>query len=143
MSDNSLKNIESISAGDMVKSYDFENKKLIDVKVTKLRSATHSNLLKIKLADAEIIATDDHPFWIDKNVWAAVDAEKANRNYIHKTKVEKLQIGDKVFMPEKNIFSEIIGIEKINTSQITYTIELSGSDNFIANGLSVKTETVK
>ena len=143
MSDNSLKNIELIREGEIVKSYDFENKKLIDSKVTKLTSVTHSNLLKLKFADNEIVATADHPFWIEKGVWAATNAEKANKDYFQKTKVEKLQIGDKVFMPEKNIFSEIIDMENIDIRQITYTIELSESDNFIANGMLVKTEIAK
>ena len=143
MQDNSLKNIELIKEGDIVKSYDFKNKKLIDSKVTKLVSATHCNLLKLKFADNEIITTADHPFWIDKNIWAAVDAEKANKNYFQKTKVGSLKIGDKIFIPQKNIFSEILEIEPVNMKQITYTIELAESDNFIANGLLVKTEIVK
>ena len=143
MSDNSLKNIELIQEGDKVKSFDFENKKLIDTKVTKLISATHSNLFKLKFADNEIITTSDHPFWTDKNVWAAINAEKANKDYFNKTKVEKLSVGDKIFIPVKNIFSEIIDIENINIQQITYTVELSDNDNFIANGMLVKTEIVK
>ncbi|MDR0330449.1 MAG: hypothetical protein LBH93_01905 [Chitinispirillales bacterium] len=143
MKDNSLKNIELIREGDLVKSYDFKNKKLIDSKVTKLVSAPHSNLLKLKFADNEIVATTDHPFWIERNVWAAADAKKANKDYIHKTKIEKLQIGDRVFMPEKNSFMKILGIEKIDMQQTTYTIELSESDNFIANGMLVKTETIE
>ena len=143
MSNNTLKNIETIKSGDMVKSYDFESKKMVNSKVTKLVSITHSNLFKLKLAGNEIVTTDDHPFWIEKNVWAAIDADKANRNYVQKTKVEKLKTGDKIFIPEKNIFSEIIDIEKISGQQITYTIELTESDNFIANGMLVKTEVVK
>ena len=143
MSDNSLKNIELIQEGDMVKSYDFENKKLINSKVTKLISATHSNLLKLKFADNEIITTTDHPFWIERNVWAAVNAEKANKDYFQKTKVENLKVGDKIFIPEKNSFSEILAIENTNKQQITYTIELAENDNFIANGMLVKTEIAK
>jgi intein/homing endonuclease len=142
MADNSQKNIETISVGDIVKSYDFKNKKLIDSKVTRLVFAQHSNLLKLKFADNEIVVTSDHPFWIDKNVWAAVDAEKANKDYFQKTKVESLKVGDKVFIPNKMSFSKIIGIENIKEGQITYTIELSESDNFIANGMLVKTETI-
>ena len=143
MSDNSLKDIELIQNGDMIKSYDFENQKLIDSKVTKLISATHSNLLKLKFTDNEIITTSDHPFWTDRNIWAAVDAEKANKNYLQSTVVAILNVGDKVFIPKKNIFSEIIEIERNNKRQITYTIELFESDNFIANGMLVKTEIVK
>ncbi|MDR0454089.1 MAG: hypothetical protein LBH05_04680 [Deferribacteraceae bacterium] len=143
MSDNSLKNIESIQEGELIKSYDFKNKKLINSKVTKLISSTHSNLLKLKFVGNEIITTRDHPFWTENNVWAADDAEKANKHYIQKTKVEKLQIGGKVFIPEKNVFLEIDDIEFIDIKQTTYTIELSESDNYIANGLLVKTEIVK
>ena len=43
----------------------------------------------------------------------------------------------------EDIFSEIIDIENINIQQITYTVELSDNDNFIANGMLVKTEIVK
>jgi len=141
--DNSLKNIETIKVGDWIKSYDFENKKLIDVQVTKLLSAPHVNLLRLKVGDNEIVTTADHPFRTEKGVWAAIDAEIANNNYFQETIVEKLKIGDKIFMPESNIFSEIVAIENINEQQITYTIELSESDNFIANGMLVKTERPK
>ncbi len=143
MSDNSLKNIELVQEGDIVNSYDFGNEKFIHSKVTKLISTTHSNLLKIKFADNEIIATADHPFWIERSVWAAINAEKANSNYFQETKIESLKVGDKIFNPEKNTFSEIIEIENINERQITYTIELSESNNFIANGMLVKTEIVR
>ena len=143
MNNNSLKNIELIREGDIVKSYDFENKKLINSKVKKVISVTHSNLLKLKFTDTEIITTADHPFWIEKNIWAAADAEKANKNYFQKIKVGNLKIGDKIFNPEKNIFSEIVDMENINKRQITYTLELSENDNFIANGMLVKTEIEK
>ena len=143
MADNSLKNIELIQEGDMIKSYDFENKKLKSEKVVKLITATHSNLMKLKLSDIEIVTTSDHPFWIDKNIWAAINAVKANSDYSQSIEIKSLNVGDKVFIPEKNIFSKIIEIEKINERQITYTIELSENDNFIANGMLVKTEIVK
>jgi len=142
MADNSLKNIESIQENDVVKSYDFENKRLTNSKVSKLISVTHSDLLKLKFVDNEIITTSDHPFRIKRSVWAAVNPEKSNKNYIHKAPVEKLKIDDKVFCPDENNFSKIIDIVKIAESQMTYTIELFENDNFIANGLSVKTETV-
>jgi hypothetical protein len=37
---------------------------------------------------------------------------------------------------------EILGMETIDKQQTTYTIELSEGDNFIANGMLVKTETI-
>jgi hypothetical protein len=141
MADNSLKNIESIRENDVVRSYDFENKKLTSSKVSGLIAAAHSDLVKLKFVDNEIITTSDHPFWIERNVWAAVNAEKSNENYLHKTAVEKLKVGDSVFMPGENACSKIIGMTDVAGQRITYTLELSENDNFIANGLSVKTET--
>ncbi|MDR0443451.1 MAG: hypothetical protein LBH44_08610 [Treponema sp.] len=163
MADSSLKNIESIKEGDLVKTYAFETNELVVSKVTKLVSVEHSNLVKLTFAGAEtsggqwqmitvsraftgsneIVTTADHPFWIERGVWAAVDAEKANKLYFQKTKVEELNIGDKVFMPQRNIFTEIVDMEIIAARQMTYTIELSANDNFIANGMLVKTEDVK
>lgn len=143
MSDNSLKKIELIQEGDIVKSYDFDNKKLINSKVTKLFSVRHSDLLRIKFINNEIITTSDHPFWIDRNVWASVDSEKANNNYYQEAKVDNLKVGDKIFNPEINTFSEIIEIEIIKERQVTYSVELSENNNFIANGMLVKTEIEK
>jgi intein/homing endonuclease len=142
MADNSTKNIEAIREGDAVKTYDFANKRLINAKVSKLLSTTHSNLVRLKFSDSEITATADHPFWT-YNGWSAVDAQKANRDYLQKDEVGKLKAGDRVFIPERNTFSEIIAIENMNVEQITYTIELADSDNFIANGLLVKTEKIE
>jgi len=37
----------------------------------------------------------------------------------------------------------LLDIEKIDRKQMTYTLELFENDNFIANGMLVKTEIVK
>ena len=125
MADNSQKNIEAVKAGDMVKSWDFGKKMLVNTKVSKLLSATHSGLLKLKLAEGEIITTSDHPFWANKNAWVKAGALKA---------------GSKVFIPEKNEYSQITSIENIDEKQTAYTIEVEGSDNFVANGILVRVE---
>jgi intein/homing endonuclease len=43
----------------------------------------------------------------------------------------------------ENKFAVLQSIEKIENVQQTYTIELKTGDNFIANGLLVKTEKLK
>ncbi|MCL1911996.1 MAG: Hint domain-containing protein [Leptospirales bacterium] len=144
MADNTLKTIESVKAGDTVQSYDFESGGLIVSTVTKFVAVQHYNLWKLKSAAGnEIVVTADHPFWVAKGCWAAVDAEKANELYYQKTAVAELNTGDKVFMPQNNTFIEIVDMELIPAMQMTYTIELSQNDNFIANGMLVKTEDVK
>jgi hypothetical protein len=143
MNDNSLKNIELIQAGDFVKSYDFANERLVNSRVAKLIPVKHSRLVKLKFIDNEIVVTTDHPFWTDKKCWAAVNSTKANADYVQDTKVEKLSIGDNIFLPEKNVFLELLDMEIINDEQLTYTVEFSENDNFVANGFLVKTEIPK
>ena len=81
MSDHSLKNIEEINEKDSVMSYDFSQNHLKSVKVTDLAIAKHSELYKIKFNTGEIIATDDHPFYVNGDFWASINPKKSNFNY--------------------------------------------------------------
>ena len=143
MADNSTKSIEQIKQGDKVKTYNFRTKKIENTNVTKIINRKHSNLYKLVFKDCEIITTDDHPFWTEKKNWSSLNHLKSNSNYIQNTKIMNLQIGDKVFIPTKNVFTELTTIEKINGEQQTFTIELKKGKNFIANGILVKTEKSK
>jgi hypothetical protein len=49
----------------------------------------------------------------------------------------------KYFFPSENCFTELIGVEKIEEEQMTFTLELKNGNSVIANGLLVKTEMVK
>jgi hypothetical protein len=51
--------------------------------------------------------------------------------------------GDKIFVASENYFTELIGVEKIEEEQMTFTLELKNGNSFSANGLLVKTEMVK
>ncbi len=143
MSDNSTKDIETIKKGDKIKTYNFLKEGLQDTEVTKTINRIHSNLYKLVFKDREIISTDDHPFWTENKKWASLNPQKSNSNYEQTAEIQNLQIGDRVFIPSENIFTELTSIEKLNSGQQTYTIELKTVDNFIANGLLVKTEKIK
>ena len=97
----------------------------------------------LKLSDREVIATDDHPFWTANKNWASVNPAKSNNNYEQSTEVKLLVVGDKIFVASENCFTELIGVEKIEEEQMTFTLELKNGNSFIANGLLVKTEMVK
>jgi Ataxin-1 and HBP1 module (AXH) len=143
MADSSTKPIEQIKQGDIVKTYNFQTKKQVNAYVAKIINRKHTNLFKLVFKDGEIISTDDHPFWTEKNKWASLNPQKSNSNYEQTKEITQLQIGDKVFIPSEIIYTELTSIEKLNGIQQTYTIELKTSDNFIANGLLVKTEKAK
>lgn len=141
MNNYSLKNIEKITEKDSVMSYDFSHKKLISVKVNDLIIARHSDLYKIKFEGGEIISTDDHPLFVNGEVWASINPKKSNINYINDRIVRKIQIGDSLYFPETNSYKSIICIEKFENTELTYTLNLpSRNNNFIANGCIVKVE---
>lgn len=143
MADNSTKNIEQITKDDWVLTFDYTTNKLTKTQVSELIKARHSNLLKLKFSDREIITTDDHPFWTADKKWASINPNKSNNNYEQDTDIKQLAIGDKVFVASENKFINLIDIEKIVDEQITFTLELTTGNNFIANGLLVKTERLK
>lgn len=143
MADNSTKNIEQITKNDWILTFDNNLSKLIKAQVSELIQTRHSNLLKLNFSDREIIITDDHPFWrTDKN-WASINPTKSNNNYVQDIEVKHLIVGDKIFIPVENNFINLIEIENIADEQMTFTIQLTTANNFIANGLLVKTERTK
>lgn len=143
MADNSTKNIEQITKNDWILTFDNKTNKLVKTQVSKLIQTRHSNLKKLVFSDREIITTDDHPFWrADKN-WASINPAKSNNHYEQDIEVKQLIVGDKIFIPAENKFINLIEIENIADEQMTFTIELTTRNNFIANGLLVKTEKSK
>lgn len=72
-----------------------------------------------------------------------MNPDKSNKNYEQDTEIKQLAIGDKVFDAYENKFITLFDIESIVVEQITYTLELTKGNNFIANGLLVKTEKPK
>ena len=143
MADGSVKPIEEIRKGDWVMSFHIATQSMKPVAVTRLIEKQHASLIKLILNDREIICTADHPFYTETGEWAAVDAAKANMAYLQQITVKKINSGTRVFIPSEKRFISVQGIEKIKGPLPTYTIELAGADNFIANGLLVKTEIIK
>lgn len=140
MADGSFKNIEDIQKSDKVMSYDGAEQKMMAVPVTRLIQKQHNSLVKLVLEDRTIITTADHPFFTANNQWASVNPGRSNMNYLHENKVSLLGIGESLFIPAEKRYVPLKHIEKIKGPQLTYSLELAGADNFIANGLLVKTE---
>jgi hypothetical protein len=143
LADMSEKSIESIRTGDYILTFNSQTNQLLQTTVTQLVTARHSNLIRLTFDDREIIVTDDHPFFTEHLQWASVNPDKSNYSYLQDKFVTQLSISDKVFVPAEDKFIKLLKIEPVSDEQLTYTIEISSGDSFIANGLMVKTETVK
>ena len=143
LADKTEKNIELIKTGDSILTFDKQTNQLLKTIVTQLITSRHSNVVKLTFNDREIIVTDDHPFFIEGKQWASLNPYKSNKFYLQDKFVKQLSINDNVFMPLNNKFIRLKSIEQSAGEQLTYTIEIRTGDSFIANGLLVKTETVK
>jgi intein/homing endonuclease len=124
-------------------TFDLKKEKLVIATNPKLITARHSNLIKLRFIDREITVTDDHPFWTQDKIWASLNPDKSNQNYLQEEPVKLLSKGDKIFVPEDKSFLEIIDIVQVQKEQLTYTLEFENGESFIANGLLVKTEKVE
>ncbi|MDY3851794.1 MAG: Hint domain-containing protein [Prevotella sp.] len=141
MGDKTTKMIRQIKNGDIVMTYDFKTQQLIKTKVTRLVEATHPHLEELVFEDGtRISVTNDHPFYTPEKGWCAVNPDKANSNYIHEKEIRELQVGDKVMQPHKKEATKLLSITHKTTVNPTYTIEIEAGNNFIVNGLLVKTE---
>lgn len=141
MGDETTKMIRQIKIGDIVMTYNFKTKTLMKTKVTRLVEAIHPHIEELVFEDGtRISVTNDHPFYTHEKGWCAVNPDKANGNYIHENEIRKLQVGDKVMQPHTKKATKLLSITHKTTVSPTYTIELEAGNNFIVNGLLVKTE---
>lgn len=140
----SAKNIEDLKIGDFVLTFDFTSKKTIPAKIEKLDSVFHHNLVTyIFKSGLKITSTQDHPFLILNKGWSSLNPIQSGQ-YKGFEKINKIAVGDH-FQTSINYdqltYDELLKIEFLNDTQITYTIcKLSNGNNFIANGFIVGVE---
>jgi hypothetical protein len=141
MNDNSLKNIEDINSGDIVKSYDTSGKQYIASTVKKVHKVIHSELLKLKLeGNTEIITTEEHPFLLKDKSWSSYSPQKSRQRQLF---VNQYQVGDLfVLRTESGIkYAKLLKIETIKSEDTeTYTLELKNGNNFIGNNFIIREE---
>ncbi len=133
--------IRDINVGDTVQTYDMEAQKMRQTRVTRVIKAVHHHIQELVFEDeTRILVTNDHPFYVTGKGWCSVNPHKSNRYYIQEKEVGQLQVGDGVMQPHRKNATKLLSITHNGSSYITYTLELEQGDNFIANGLLVKTE---
>lgn len=140
MADQTEKPIEEIRKGDLVLSYDFAARKLVPVLVSGRMEKKHKSLVKLVLEDREVICTPDHPFFTMENQWASVNPVRSNSFYLHKAPIQQLLAGESIFLPAENRFVRLLRVDMTRGPQNMFTLQVAGGNNFIANGMLVKTE---
>ena len=123
LSDGTYHKIKHIELGSKIKTYDVESGKLQDSIVLEVVKILHDNLVKYKFDDnTEIMATDDHPFYVDENY-------------------RTLEVGDEVLNDELNKI-KVVSVEKIDGLIETYNINRTNNGkNYFANRVLVSDES--
>ena len=123
LSDGTYQKIKHIELGAKVKTYDVETGKLQNSPVLEVVKVLHNNLVKYKFNDnTEIMATDDHPFYVDENY-------------------RTLEVGDEVLNDELNKI-KVVSVEKIDGLIETYNInKTDNGKNYFANRILVSDES--
>ncbi len=144
LANGSAKNIEGISKGDRVLTYDPEKNSFTSAYVKEVASASHKGLVRYSFENgSKIVATKAHPFFLTKKGWASLDPKKSGQ-YKGFQSINKIEIGDEFIIigKQNNVLAvKLNNIEMLREPQETYTIsKLNRSDNFITNGFVVGVE---
>ena len=129
LSDGTYHQIKHIELGTKIKTYDDETGKLQNSTVLEVVKVLHDNLIKYKFSDnTEIIATDDHPFYIASDSYTDSD-------------YRPLEMGDEVLNDELNKI-KVVNVKKIEGLIETYNINrTNNAKNYFANRVLVSDES--
>ena len=129
LADGTYHKIKHIELGSKIKTYDVESGKLQDSIVLEVVKILHDNLVKYKFDDnTEIMATDDHPFFITSD--SHIDSD-----------YRPLEVGDEVLTDELNKI-KVVSVEKIDGLIETYNInKTNNGKNYFANRVLVSDES--
>jgi len=127
--DGTFEQIEKITPGVKIKTYDIESGRLQNSKVTEVVKILHDNIVTYTFDNnTKITATDDHPFYI-------VGDSEVDSDY------RPLRIGDEVLNDELNKL-KVVHIDIVNKEEITYNINSTDSGvNYFANKVLVSDES--
>tara|TARA_R100001594_G_C4033523_1_gene261765 strand:- start:634 stop:1833 length:1200 start_codon:yes stop_codon:yes gene_type:complete len=139
MRDYSQKNIEDVEIGDLVLTYDIENKELVNNVVLATSSPVNKNFVRITFEDGTINENVlDHPYWVVDKGWSSVRPDWTKET--HKMDCEQLNVGDvclKSIEDDKVLEQKITKIEKFDKEQITYNLTIENTENYFANDILV------
>ena len=116
MSDNSLKNIEDIKVGELVKSYDENKKEIVNAKVTAVLSHEMSGYYTI---NDHLQITETNPI-------------RANNGW---TYPGSLEIGDELLGVDDELYVE--GVYYTNKEVIVYNLQIEPTNTYFASGINV------
>lgn len=142
MADDSMKNIEDVKIGDMVRSFDEKTGELVNREVLALQNPIREGYYNLHFGDNQLIqVTSEHPFYAKKQdgsvQWCSIEPEKTVEYYPHLTFVGQLEIGDFIYTDQEE-WTEVKSWDWVEGPVQTYNLwNIEGTCTFFANGLLV------
>ena len=106
MSDGSMKNIEDIEVGDIVKSWNEEISQIENGTVIKLMSPIHDDIVKLTFGDVVNGNTFDHPYYVKGKGWCSYKPEWTMERY-DIGQIGQLEVGDVCYYNNDSELEEI------------------------------------
>ena len=106
MSDGSMKNIEDIEVGDIVKSWNEEISQIENDTVIKLMSPIHDDIVKLTFGDVVNGNTFDHPYYVKGKGWCSYKPEWTMERY-DIGQIGQLEVGDVCYYNNDSELEEI------------------------------------
>lgn len=132
-----VKNIEDITVGDEVSTYDFKTNTITHNKVNNVFSKVVKTIVKYTFDNEETLScTIDHPIYVEDKGWCSYNSQVSNSLYKLETSVNKIEIGDNVrTLYGTKIITDINVIHEDTTVYNLQDIEIN--HNFYANQILV------
>ena len=139
MEDGTEKNIEEITEGEKVISYNEETSTNEVKEVISCRVNNSTKLVKYHFSNqTSITATPEHPFYIDGLKLASLNPESTKQVHSIDKEVEEIKLGDLVYVSNGVSQTAIKEIEVLDVdSTPTYIITVKDNHNFYANSVLV------
>lgn len=137
LSNGDVKNIEDISVGDDVLTFNVKDNKLEPNVVKNVFSKQVDKTVKYVFENGITLqSTVDHPIYVIGKGWCSFEHEVSNKLYTLEESVQKIEINDVVKLNEGDV--KLLEIHSIDETTTVYNLqEIENNHNFFANGVLV------
>ncbi len=137
MEDGTLKNIEDVTAGDVVSTFDLKENKIVSNVVNNVFSKQVNTIVKYVFENGESVkCTIDHPLFVVDKGWASFSEELSNKLYSLEDAVKKIELNDIVKLYDGD--TKIVEIELLHEDVMVYNLQdIENNHNFFANNVLV------
>jgi hypothetical protein len=135
LADGSIKPIEDIQKGNLIKAYDQKRKQIIDARVNRIEAPIRDHFCEIKLFNGSILnLTEEHPLFIKKDEyegWGSIKPEVTAKEKAL-PRVRRIESGDALlfYNGSRLEWMEVISIRRFAVQVQTYNlVDVEGMDS--------------